>query len=238
MTKGFRSGAAAFVLAVLLSLAGLSFSQTSQNDAERFDRIARTVFKPIYPALARQIKEDYGITKGVCVDAGAGPGYLSIELAKITDLVVWAVDIDPAAVRIAERNIKEAGLAGRVKPIQGDVHKMPFDAASVDLVVSRGSIFFWKDKVQGLREVWRILKPGGAALLGGGAGRLVPQDVRLTIQEAMDKLNLGPPPELQMNPDQATALLRAAGIREFEITYDTTCLCGVWLEFRKPALDR
>jgi hypothetical protein len=66
----------------------------------------------------------------------------------------------------------------------------------------------------------------------------VPQDVRLAIQGKMDELKLGPPPELQMNPDQAGALLRAAGIREFEITYDTTCLCGVWLEFRKPAAGR
>ncbi len=238
MSNSRKSGAVALALASAFVLAGPDFGQISQGDAARFDEIARTVFKPIYPALARQVKEDYGITKGVCVDAGAGPGYLSIELAKITDLVVWAVDIDPAAVRIAERNVKEAGLTGRVKPLEGDVHKMPFDTSSVDLVVSRGSIFFWRDQVQGLREVVRILKPGGAALLGGGAGRLVPQDVRLAIQEAMDKLNLGPPPELQMNPDRASALLRAAGIREFEVTYDTTCLCGLWLEFRKPTRTR
>ena len=238
MTTGQKYGARPFLLAASLSLALLSLGQTSQSDAERFDRLARTVFKPIYPALARQIKEDYGLTKGVCVDAGAGPGYLSIELAKITELVIWAVDIDPAAVRIAERNVEEAGLVGRVRPVQGDVHKLPFETSSVDLVVSRGSIFFWKDKVQGLREVLRILKPGGAALLGGGAGRLVPQDVRLAIQEKMDELRLGPPPELQMNPDQASALLRAAGIREFEVTYDTTCLCGLWLEFRKSAAAR
>jgi len=237
MPKGRRSAVAAVALSAV-ALAVLTLGQTSQNDAERFDKIARTVFKPIYPALARQIKEDYGITKGVCVDAGAGPGYLAIELAKITDLVIWAVDIDPAAVRIAERNVREAGLVDRVKPVQGDVHRMPFESSSVDIVISRGSIFFWKDKVQGLREVLRVLKPGGQAFLGGGAGRLVPQDVRLAIQEAMDELNLGPPPELQMNPDQATALLRAAGIREFEITYDTTCLCGLWLEFRKPARNR
>lgn len=237
MTAG-KKAPAALVLAVSLAFALPSPGQVSLSDAERFDRIARTVFQPIYPALARQIKEDYGTTKGICVDAGAGPGYLSIELAKITDLVIWAVDIDPAAVRIAERNVREAGLVGRVKPLQGDVQKLPFETASVDLVVSRGSIFFWKDKVQGLREVWRILKPGGAALIGGGAGRLVPQDVRLAIQAKMDELKLGPPPELQMNPDQAGALLRSAGIREFEITFDTTCLCGVWLEFRKPAAGR
>jgi ubiquinone/menaquinone biosynthesis C-methylase UbiE len=237
MTAGKKTSAA-LALAVSLALVLPSPGQVSLSDAERFDRIARTVFKPIYPALARQIKEDYGTTKGICVDAGAGPGYLSIELAKITDLVIWAVDIDPAAVRIAERNVREAGLLGRVKPLEGDVLKMPFETASVDLVISRGSVFFWKDKVQGLREVWRILKPGGAALIGGGAGRLVPQDVRLAIQARMDELKLGPPPELQMNPDQAGALLRSAGIREFEITFDTTCLCGVWLEFRKPAAGR
>ncbi len=121
MTTGQKFAAAAFILAATLGFALLSLGQTSQSDAERFDRIARTVFKPIYPALARQIKEDYGITKGICVDAGAGPGYLSIELAKITELVVWAVDIDPAAVRIAERNVRDAGLVESPSPDQAAV---------------------------------------------------------------------------------------------------------------------
>jgi SAM-dependent methyltransferase len=159
MTTGQKSAAAAFILVAALGSAVLSPGQTSQSDAERFDRIARTVFKPIYPALARQIKEDYGITKGICVDAGAGPGYLSIELAKITELAVWAVDIDPAAVRIAERNVRDAGLVGRVKPVEGDVLKMPFDSRSTS---SSAAALFSSGKT----------RSGACARSGGSSNRV------------------------------------------------------------------
>jgi SAM-dependent methyltransferase len=41
---------------------------------------------------------------------------------------------------------------------------------SVDFLVSRESIFFWDDPVKGLKEIRRVLRPGGTACIGGGAG--------------------------------------------------------------------
>jgi len=52
---------------------------------------------------------------------------------------------------------------------------MPFPDNSVDLVVSHGSIFFWDDQVKGLQEVYRVLRPGGKAMIGGGVGSAYPQ---------------------------------------------------------------
>ena len=40
----------------------------------------------MYPLLAKQIVDDFGITKGVCLDVGTGSAAVIIELAKITDL--------------------------------------------------------------------------------------------------------------------------------------------------------
>ena len=54
----------------------------------RFYDTARTVFAPVYPALARQLTQDYGKIKGVAVDLGGGEGSLALELAKATDLTV------------------------------------------------------------------------------------------------------------------------------------------------------
>ncbi len=203
--------------------------------AEEFDRIARTVFAPIYPLLARQVKEDYGITSGQAVDAGCGPGYWAIELAKITDLKVAAMDIDPEAVRVAGRNIAAAGLAGRVRAVAGDIHNMPFADASIDLVVSRGSFMFWKDKVRGFREIRRVLKPGGVAFIGGGMGNLLPPRERTRIREIMDREKIGPPAELEVGVEEMGRILREAGIPLFKLSTDQGCLCGLWVEFRKPA---
>jgi SAM-dependent methyltransferase len=201
--------------------------------AEEFDQIAREVFAPIYPYLAQQVKEDYKVTQGVAVDAGSGPGYWSIELAKITELKVYAVDLNPEAVKIIRRNVQKAGLAGRVEAVEGNVQKMPFTDGFADLVVSRGSYPFWKDKVAAFKEIHRILKPGGVAYIGGGLGSLIPDEERTRIKDIMDARKIGPPAELEVSYDEMGRILREAGITEFRIAPDAGCLCGLWVEFRR-----
>jgi len=236
MNKNHWMKRAGLLLAGFLLLNILTCGQTGgKNDAESFDKIATTLFKPIYPLLALQIKQDYGITRGVCVDAGSGPGYLAIELAKITELQVTALDIDPEASRIAGRNVSANGLKGRVKVLTADVQKIPLADNSVDLVVSRGSYIFWPDKVAAFKEIRRIMKPGGTAFIGGGMGNLLPQEERRRIQDTMAEKNIGPPAELAVSFDDMGRILRQAGIPEFKITTDEGCLCGLWVEFQKPA---
>jgi ubiquinone/menaquinone biosynthesis C-methylase UbiE len=219
----------------LLLLFRISLGQEAEhNSAEAFDKIARTTLKNAYPYLALQIKQDYGITRGLCVEAGAGGAYLSIELAKITELKFQALDIDPAAIRIAQRNIRNAGLTQRIEAVLGDVQKMPFPDHSADLVISRGSFLFWKDKVKAFGEIWRILKPGGVAFIGGGVGKLLPPDEKEIIKEKMTKGEFGPPKNLWIDLEDMSKILREAGISQFEVTSDDACICGMWVEFKKP----
>jgi len=240
MGKKLRLSIPAGALALMFFTLGFSLAcrQTKENSAEAFDKIARTILKNVYPYLAKQIKEDYGITRGTCVDAGAGSAYLSIELAKVTNLEIRALDIDPDALEIAGRNIRKAGLADRIKLVLGDVQKMPFADRSVDLVVSRGSFLFWKDKVKAFREIWRILKPGGVAYVGGGVSRLLPPDEKEIIREKMNNGEFGPPKDLWIGLEDMSKILREAGIAHFEVTNDEACVCGMWIEFKKPKMEK
>jgi SAM-dependent methyltransferase len=203
--------------------------------AAEFDAIAKRVFAPIYPFLARQVKRDFGISAGRAVDAGCGPGYWAMALAQETDLQVTAMDLDPEALAIVRRNAAAAGLEGRVEAVLGDVQKMPFPDGYADLVVSRGSYPFWKDKVQAFREIRRILKPGGVAFIGGGLGSLLPVEERNRIKAVMEAEKIGPPKELEVSFEDMSRILREAGIPVFKIAHDEGCLCGLWVEFRKPA---
>jgi len=235
-TRRFRLESFLLVILIFIAIFGLSrCRQNEHSSAASFDRIARTLFKNIYPYLARQIKQDYGITEGVCVDAGAGPGYLSIELAKITNLKIYALDIDPEAIEIAQKNIAKAGLKEKIKPVLANVERMPFPDNSVDLVVSRGSFIFWQDKVQAFKEIKRILKPGGVAFVGGGMGNLLPPEERARIQEIMEKEKIGPPKDLEVSFEAMGDILRRALVGDFKITTDAGCACGMWVEFKKAA---
>ncbi len=140
------------------------------NAARSMDKLVKTVFAPIYPLLAEQIKSKHGITTGNCIDLGSGPAALSIALARITDLKLYALDQSVHSHTIATANIEEQGLADRITPVRGNVGDMPFDDDYADLIVSRGSIFFWEDLNAAFDEIYRVLKPGGRTHIGGGFG--------------------------------------------------------------------
>lgn len=154
--------------------------------AGRMDRIAKTIFAPIYPVIAEQILDRCGITRGRCLDIGSGPGSLGIALARSSDLVVTLLDSSLEALKIAEGNVRDAGLSDRIYLLPGDVHDIPFPAGSIDLIVSRGSIFFWDDLARAFAEIHRVLAPGGKTYVGGGFGTA---ELRDSITEAMIKKN-------------------------------------------------
>jgi SAM-dependent methyltransferase len=139
-------------------------------DAKRFDRVARELFGKVYPVIAEQIKERTGITYGNCLDIGAGGGYLGIALTKITDLKITLLDRSREMLAIAARNVADNSLNGRINLLLGDVDHIPLPDNSIDLVISRGSLFFWEDQQAAFSEIHRILSPTGVAYIGGGLG--------------------------------------------------------------------
>ena len=124
-----------------------------KKSAEGFTRIAREVFAPIYPVIAEQVLTWSGIRDGLSLDLGSGPGLLSAALAEKSGLSVIALDTDPAMARITHETAAGHGCADRITPITGDVHCMPVRDDTVSLIVSRGSIFFWKDRVRAFQEI-------------------------------------------------------------------------------------
>jgi ubiquinone/menaquinone biosynthesis C-methylase UbiE len=142
----------------------------TMNAKEYDEKVMNGYFKKIYPVIASQIVEKTQIVQGTAIDLGGGPGMLGISLAQQTDLQVIVYDLMEECVQLVPKNSRENGVPNRVTAIQGRAENMLFEDASVELVVSRGSIFFWEDQEKGLREVYRILKPGGWAYIGGGFG--------------------------------------------------------------------
>jgi ubiquinone/menaquinone biosynthesis C-methylase UbiE len=135
------------------------------------DAIAKTVFAPIYPVIARNAIAVTGITQGVCLDLGSGHAMLAMAVAReAPGMEIVAVDFSSDCRQIAEANIAAAHLDDRVRCALGDVHAMPFEDGYADLIISRGSLFFWKDLKDAFREIYRVLAPGGATYLGGGFG--------------------------------------------------------------------
>jgi SAM-dependent methyltransferase len=75
------------------------------------------------------------------------------------------VDATPAMRQVASAAASEAGFGDRVEIRDGVFEELPVAAASVDVVVSNGVLNLSPDKRQVLREVWRVLRPGGRLYL-------------------------------------------------------------------------
>lgn len=140
------------------------------RDSRRLDAMSKRAKSPLYPLIANQITEKFGIKEGIAIDVGTGPSSLSIALTKITNLKIYALDISKEMCQIAEHNIALEGFNDRIIPIVGDVHHMPFPDNFADLIFSRGSMFFWKDLTLAFKEIYRVLKPNGKGYIGGGFG--------------------------------------------------------------------
>jgi ubiquinone/menaquinone biosynthesis C-methylase UbiE len=99
---------------------------------------------------------------GKVLEVAPGPGFLSIELAK-RGLEVRAVDISSTFVEIAQKNAANDGV--NVRFMQGNAADLPAESASVDFVVCRAAFKNFTEPVKAMREMLRVLRPGGTALL-------------------------------------------------------------------------
>ena len=75
-------------------------------------------------------------------------------LAKITDLNIYALDISTKAIELLKDKILTEGLSNRIKPMLNDAESMPFEDNFADLIVSRGSMFFWNDQTKVFKEIY------------------------------------------------------------------------------------
>ncbi len=111
---------------------------------------------------------------GLWVDIGSGTGGLGLALARSSNSTCILVEPDSADLERAVKKAEKLGFRRRVIPIVARAEEIPLPDSCVDLVASRGAIFYWGDPAEGLHEVYRILRPGARALIGGGFGTSYP----------------------------------------------------------------
>ncbi len=195
------------------------------------------MLQPVYPLLAQQFVDDYYLDEGVAVDIGTGPGYLGLELAKITDMEILFLDHSQEALNKCQYNVSSCELDNQVRYIKADVVSIPLPDEMADFVMSRGSLWFWEEPEKGLQEIVRILKPGGVAYIGGGLGRYVPETMRHRLlkanREARRKRNDRRPSLDSFKRMAKEALHTFQEIKYQVVPEDSEGKDGKWIEIKK-----
>jgi SAM-dependent methyltransferase len=199
-----------------------------------------------YAYVAEDILKICQPARGCWIDLGAGEGGVALALIAATGNPVLMIDPDREALQQGLAQAREGKMADRLLAVVGTAEALPLPDNAVDLLASRGSIFFWRDPVQGLREVHRVLRPGGVAYIGGGAGSGYPADaVARLIAERKAQLEGEDAEKWQRfvalrRPAQMREWAEAAGLEGFDVlgsgaisADDPRVGQGVWLLFRK-----
>jgi ubiquinone/menaquinone biosynthesis C-methylase UbiE len=117
---------------------------------------------PEFKALARRMAETLPAGAKV-LEVAPGPGFFSIELAKLGKFDVTGIDISDSFVAIARKNTQAEGV--QVDFRKGNASAIPFGESSFDFVLCRAAFKNFSDPVGALREMRRVLKPGGRAVV-------------------------------------------------------------------------
>lgn len=115
-----------------------------------------------FKALARRVADQLAPGQPV-LEVAPGPGYFSIELAKLGNYPVTGLDISHTFVDIARKNAAEAGVDVEFR--HGNAARMPFEDNSFAFLLCRAAFKNFAEPVPALQEMYRVLKPGGRALI-------------------------------------------------------------------------
>ena len=99
------------------------------------------------------------------LEVGFGPG---IVIQRLSNLAGRVAGIDPSREMVRQARARNVGAiaGGRVDLRYGSVESLPFDSDAFDKAIAINSMQVWPDPLAGLREIGRVVKPGGRIGLG------------------------------------------------------------------------
>jgi ubiquinone/menaquinone biosynthesis C-methylase UbiE len=145
------------------------------------------------------------------LDVGCGGGRTIQKLSALAqEGKVYGVDYAKGSVAASRaKNAKLIG-AGQVEIKHASVSQLPFEAGSFDLVTAIETQYYWPDLVNDMREILRVLKPGGTLMVTAESYKKGAYNaVQAPLLRLLGSKNMGVEDQRQ--------LFSAAGYSEIEI---------------------
>lgn len=149
---------------------GAWYAKNTRKKLEKYRRDAKKVLKALSDGDS-------------VLELAPGPGYLSIELAKLGDFQITGLDISEKLVQMAQNHAIKAGVDVDFR--HGDAAQTPFDDSTFDLVVCRAAFKNFAQPVRVLNEMKRVLKPGGKAVIIDFKGDVPKADINKFVTDDM-----------------------------------------------------
>ena len=98
------------------------------------------------------------------LDIGCGPAVLADDLLGRAD-EYWGIDLSPQMIACGAARMERHPHGGRCQLFVGEAQALGFADASFDGLVALGLLEYLPSYQEALREMWRVLRPGGVVVL-------------------------------------------------------------------------
>lgn len=167
------------------------------------------------PDEVARILEGADIAGAAVLDIGCGAGGIDIALARTHGAgYVVGIDVEDTVLAHARGLVARAGLSERIGCVKVAPGPLPFPPASFDVVFSKDSIVHIPDKHALMREVFRVLRPGGWFLASDWLiGHDGPPSPQMAAYIAAEGLDFG-----MASPGRYQQAMSAAGFDRIAVT--------------------
>jgi ubiquinone/menaquinone biosynthesis C-methylase UbiE len=144
------------------------FSEQARKPSGLFGRwVMSIIFDSGNAAINDFMKELLSLKENDHVlEIGFGTGKLISEMAKqVNKGVIEGIDLSDAMVAIAEKKNKKFIAEGKVIIRQGDFAETAYPDNRFDKICSANTVYFWPRPDKYMKNILRILKPGGKLIL-------------------------------------------------------------------------
>jgi ubiquinone/menaquinone biosynthesis C-methylase UbiE len=193
----------------------------SGNDASNYEEhLGPLIFEPSAKALLPHIVT---LPATSILEIACGTGRLTKHLRENfpASTSIIATDINPDMLALAQQQSAHSSITFRL----ADAQELPFTDQSFDLVVNQFGLMFLPDKQGGVKEAFRVLKPGGHFVFttwdqtaGMELFKLLIDEIIIPLFEGEDTSRFHTPFALH-DPNLLHAYLNQAGFSNHEVVY-------------------
>jgi len=160
------------------------------------------------------------------LDIGCGGGRTINKLAKIADMgMVYGIDYSDESVRVSRKTNKKFIKKGLVDIQKGNASSLPYSDNHFDLITAIEAYYYWPDLDQAMKEILRVLKPGGILIIIGALYKNSKFSARhqKLVKNLVTKLNLH-----YHSPEELRDVFSKTGYKDIKVdeNYKRGMICG------------
>ena len=162
-----------------------------------------TIYKRVAKVLNLQPEDSL-------LEVACGSGHFLKSYASHVHRVA-GIDLSDVQIKIAKRRLRGSITAGTAQIVLGDASRLPWDDNSYSVATTMGSFIGFPKPLESLKEMHRVLRPGGKAVVS----------IEYNAEDGKDHSK-----EIEKygmwiwTEDEVRAMMEEAGFAEVSITYD------------------